>query len=339
MCERRNLDFERFLAVLGPRDFYALFAGKPVLDSDAGKYRVPENSSEKEWVWLTREYLSKAIEDYQAFGWTVWVSLNELRGGLKIEHVRKISVIWFDVDANRHRKTEPATAEEREEAMKQVRKLKEYLERRYGAKGFTASSGNGFHLYYPVPVLPLLTTQVRVQFNARLGLWMRRVRGRSGARFDFAYNINRLVQPIGYPNMKIPGRPLDTYWIDDFTLADVVEARHANVDMLREIVKQSVETERTANHPAQVPDFPELLRRNEWLREMYHGEWRKYGYPSRSEAELAVVRELVHWGFSDDEIRMIMSRCGIGKWQESGESYRRHTLQRAREWEAGKVIK
>ncbi len=154
---------------------------------------------------------------------------------------RLSDLIWIQTE----RKTEPATAEEREQAMEQAQKLKEYLKRRYGAMGFTASSGNGFHLY--------------------------------------------------------------------------------------------LETERLVHHPAQVPDFHELLRRNEWLREMYHGEWRKYGYPSRSEAELAVVRELVHWGFSDGEIRAIMSGCRIGKWQESGESYRRNTIEKAREWEVRKV--
>jgi len=56
------------------------------------------------------------------------------------------------------------------------------------------------------------------------------------------------------------------------------------------------------------------------------------GYPSRSEAEEAVVTILVSELLSDEQIYEIMNKCKIGKWQEEDENYRTRTIKNAREW-------
>jgi len=56
------------------------------------------------------------------------------------------------------------------------------------------------------------------------------------------------------------------------------------------------------------------------------------GYPSRSEAEEAVITILVSELLSDEQIYEIMNKCKIGKWQEEDENYRTRTIRNAREW-------
>ena len=335
-------EFNKFLAILGPHRFFALLAGRSELVNNT-VWRVPESSPNKVWKWIKPENLYDSVAAYQRIGWTTWVSLNDMeQGHMWINSVRRVSVIWFDVDAPRGDKIRPADEEEKIIAKIEAERLKKYLEKKYGAVCFLACSGNGWHLYCPIASIALPTARDSWWFNARLKEWMKKVREESGVEFDHTYNINRLVQPIGFPNRKIPHHLLPTYWYDRFNKEDVKVVRSKNAALAKNILAMKIdesssteqpETKQVRNHPT----LKELLRRDVWFRNMYEGYWTKYGYISRSEAEQALVRELVHWGFSDAEIDAVMRRCGIGKWRQTGESYHKNTIQKAREWEARKM--
>ncbi len=327
--------FQKYLSTLGSRNTYTLFAGRPELVG--GVWRIPEGTPFKRWLWLSQEQLLMAIEEYTSRGWQTWISTNELVSGrMTIQGVRKIWTIFFDIDAPRRDKTRPATDAERRDALKRARELKEYLGKKYGALCFTACSGNGAHLYCPLRSYDLPFVRDRELYNEKQKTWMNEVRRDSGVNFDRTGNINRLAQPIGVPNQKIPTHPLPTFWLDDFTENDIIQARRANFTLLEEILKTRVELESNLHKERPTVEFEQLLMENDWLREMFLGNYDRNRYPSRSEAELAVVRELVHWGFSDEEVYQIMHNCLIGKWKEAGKSYRRLTLLKAREWEERK---
>ncbi len=339
--KHKNMDMERHLAILG-HDFFALLAGRSEL-VNGRIWRVPESSPHKKWEWMEKERLQGRIELYQRLGWTVWISLNDLEPGhMTVESVRRMAVIWFDIDAPRTDKSRPADEEERLTAKFEAERLKRYVEKKYGAQCFLACSGNGWHLYCPVPAVELHTPEDSWNFNNRLKAWMKQVRNSSSVDFDHTYNVNRLVQPIGFPNLKIPHHPLPTYWYDKFNIEDVEIARNKNSVLLNSILsvkeedskhlKKGKESQLSKTHP----NLEEIIHYDKWFRDLYIGYWVQYGYKSRSEAELALVRELVHWGFSDLEIYEIMKNCCIGKWQTAGESYRCNTIYKARLWEARK---
>ena len=334
-------DFERHLAILG-HDFFALLAGRSEL-VNGRVWRVPESSPHKRWEWMEKERLQERIELYQRLDWTVWISLNDLEPGhMTVESVRRVAVVWFDVDAPRTDKTRPADEEERLTAKFEAERLKRYMEKKYGAGCFLACSGNGHHLYCPVPPIELPTARDSWEFNAKLKAWMKQVRNDSGVEFDHTYNLNRLVQPIGFKNLKIPHYPLQTYWYDQFNIDDVERARERNQTLIESIlkveeddtdlVKKAIDSQPTREHPT----IEELMHRDRWCRDLCEGRWVKYGYPSRSEAELACVRELVYQGFTDAEINEVMMRCGIGKWPTAGRRYRELTIMKAREWVASR---
>jgi len=76
-----------------------------------------------------------------------------------------------------------------------------------------------------------------------------------------------------------------------------------------------------------INDLKTKNKKFEWLM-----EGNTEGYPSRSEAEEAVITILVNELLSDEQIYEIMNRCKIGKWQEEDENYRTRTIRNAREW-------
>jgi len=76
----------------------------------------------------------------------------------------------------------------------------------------------------------------------------------------------------------------------------------------------------------------DLMKRDSKFTKLMNGEYDPKQYPSRSEAEQALVTKLVEYYFSDDMIDKIMLKCKIGKWQEKPESYRKLTIRNARNW-------
>jgi len=65
---------------------------------------------------------------------------------------------------------------------------------------------------------------------------------------------------------------------------------------------------------------------------LMEGNFDRGQYPSRSEAEEALLTILVDQLLSDEQIKKIMDQSKIGKWQEEKDDYKNRSIQRAREW-------
>jgi KaiC/GvpD/RAD55 family RecA-like ATPase len=61
------------------------------------------------------------------------------------------------------------------------------------------------------------------------------------------------------------------------------------------------------------------------------GEWQKWGFPSRSEAEQSLCGILANQGFKYEEIYAIMENNAVGKWQEKPDSYKKMTIEKSLE--------
>jgi putative DNA primase/helicase len=324
--------FELYLGLLGDRDTYCIFGGRQEWDENSKKYHLPATSPLKKTEWVSKEELERALQLYVDRNWTVWVSLNDKEIGVdKIEGVNRIRVIWFDFDAPRVDKSKPATDNERADALSRAKKMREFLSG-FNFRGFIACSGNGYHLFYPVD-FNLPGVEFRKEFNQKLKRVYQRIKEKTGIEFDTTTDIRRVTQPIGFLNLKIPGVPLKTYWVDSFTREDIERARKANFALVEQILNAKLEEESPkievkTEHPA----FEELLKANKKVRDLYAGYWGKYAYKSRSEAEQALITILFAEGFSEAEIKEVMEGCKIGKWQEEAESYRALTLKKGKQY-------
>ena len=322
------------LKLLGDRKNYSIFGGKPEWSEKAQKYIIQKDSPNKATEWILKDKLIDVLNEYYNKQWTVWVSLNDKEtGDDTTEGVKAISVFWFDFDAPRANKAEPATDEEREKAFEEAKKFKEWMQKTFGIIGFIACSGNGYHLFYPIESYPLLGKNFRKEVNEKQRTLFKKLRETSNIDFDTTTDIRRVTQPIGGLNYKIPDKPLKTYWIDTPTDENIENAREKNAVFLEAVLNTKIEQPKTVIVTGSHPKFEELLEKDAKLRDLYAGNWQKYNFKSeRSGAEESFVTKLCQAGFTDDKISEVMKGCKIGKWQEKGKSYHNATIKKGREF-------
>jgi hypothetical protein len=315
------------LAILGERERYHLTA----------KNHATGNVLN---VWLTREEILSWVQTRNMEGYTCWISLNDKEvGNDNIKGVCALCDFWLDVDSRRADKSKPATKEELEEALKRVVKLKENIETSYWAIGFLAYSGNGFHLHFPLPRFELVGEKFREEVNEKVKAFAKKIAACVGVEIDHTYDIRRVTTVIGSFNLKIPDAPLATRWDKEIfkdgfeaALRLAEEARQKNRKLLEAILNEPIVKPAVQSEIKQPPKFEELLVKDAKLKDLYNGDWQKYGYKSRSEAEEALICKLVYYGFSDEDIKRIMEGSQIGKWHEKPESYKDLTIRKARQY-------
>ena len=323
-----DLDMQLHLAILGPRDYYCIVAKN-------------HGTNETKTLWLGREKVVEEAKHLNDQGFTVWISLNDKElNNDTIRGVRALQDLWFDIDSKRKDKSKPATEEELQEALERANKLLRALGEQYGAVGFMALSGNGFHLHFPLPRFELVGEKFREEVNEKLRAFAKRLASSVGVEIDKTYDIRRVTTLIGSYNLKIPDLPLQTNWEKtifeqgfDNAVKMVEEARAKNKVLLEAILNEPVggQAQPVLVQSKDHPPLEDLLGKDEKLRDLYEGNWQKYNYPSRSEAEMALVTKLVFYGFSDAEIDAVMLSAKIGKWQEKERSYKELTIRKAKE--------
>ena len=291
-------------------------------------------------AWLQKFEIFTWAKQRQNEGYTVWISLNDKeQGNDTVKGVCALCDFWLDIDSKREAKNVPATEAELQEALNRAAKLKEYIEITYGAVGFMANSGNGFHVHFPLPRFELVGEQFRVEINEKVKSFAKNVAATVKAEIDHTYDIRRVTTLIGTLNLKIPEHPLETRW-DKEIFTEGYEQAVGYVDRARELNKALLEAILNVETKCQTATYAPskehvkldaLLSQDAKLFDLFKGDWQKYGYKSRSEAEQAVLTKLVLEGFSDEEINEAMEQCNIGKWQEKADSYRTVSIKHARE--------
>lgn len=330
---------ELHLAILGPRQTYQY---------TAKNYATNDIKND----FLRRDEVITILANLNEKGYTTWISLNDKEKD-SIEGVKALCDFWIDIDARpKGVDDRPATQAEKDTALTNAEKLKDYLLAEYDAEGFLAASGNGFHLHYPLPRFEL-TPELRNQVNRKVRAFAKMAAKQAKTEIDKTYDISRKTTLIGTRNQKLPSNPLATVWDKEIlregleTAKQWVEAaRTKNQRLLDSILAaQEEKTQKTVMPKECHIDIEELLRTDQKLYDLFKvGDYQKFKkedetprYKSRSEAEEAVLVKLVMEGFSDPEIDVLMASCALGKWQERKDSYRALSLQHARE-EATKYI-
>lgn len=315
------------LSILGPRLKYHVTA----------KNYAKENDVLNDF--LQKDQVFSILSNWNEKGYTTWISINDKEKD-SIEGVTALCDFWLDFDARpKGIDDRPATKEEKDKSLEKAEKLKDYLLSGFNAEGFLAASGNGYHVHYPLPrfELPLA---LRNSVNKKVRAFAKAAARYVNVEIDKTYDISRRTTLIGTENKKLPGQPLKTVWDKEIfreglvTAKKLVEAaRTKNKQLLDAILETPEDTPKKALMPTETHiDIEELLRTDQKLYDLYKlGDYSKYQYKSRSEAEEAVLVKLAMEGFNDDEINALMENCALGKWQEKGDNYHTLSLQHARE--------
>lgn len=325
----KNLDFSDLIPQKEHIDLHLRILGrnKHCIVAKNQKMGVVKN------LLIKSEDVYETVQQLNHEGYTVWISLNTKEKDA-IEGVTTLDDFWIDLDARPKGVNDRiATKEELEQCLTNAQRLRDYIGEKFDAVGFTALSGNGFHLHFPIPHTLLSEESSRREINEKTKAFAGRISCESGVEIDHTCDLRRVTTIIGSYNLKIPDHPLLTKWnIEDLQI-DVEEARQKNSKLLEAIFNIKVDREENNSESlAGHENFEEILSFDEKLRDLYNGDWQKYGYKSRSEAEQAVLVALCNYGFDDDTITKIMDNCKISKWQERNDSYRAHSLKKAREF-------
>lgn len=270
----------------------------------------------------------------------IYVGINErCDKGTKAEHVVSLNNVFIDIDSIR-RKGEMASKEMLAESEEKANKVSGYFRKSGFIEPKIVFSGNGNHLYAQIPPIEVNDSN-REDISIKLKIFgnsLRNMFSDRKSKIDNTFDISRVV--------GVPG----TLSVKEFTSLrkSVSHLKRDEDAKLREhilLMKSPYADEIGRNaskryeeiNPLNVVSIPKklnsrwnegnldyALRTDMKFRELYNGNIS--GYPSRSEAEFALIMKCMFYGIG---VIDALYSSGIGKWKDSGDNYRKRTVERA----------
>ena len=219
--------------ILGERQLY---------HTTAKNYQTKQIKNE----FLQKDEVISVLFNWNNNGFTTWLSINDKESD-SIKGVNALQDFWIDIDARpKGIDDRPATTEEMQKALQQTIKLKNHIENEYVAIGFTANSGNGFHIHFPLPRFEI-PIEMREQLNKKVRSFAKSVAKIICVKIDNTYDISRRSTLIGTCNKKLPEQ-IPTSWDKILfengfqeALKTVDKARTQNKQLLDSIISSEEE--------------------------------------------------------------------------------------------------
>jgi len=341
-----NASFEEHmrlhLAILGPRDKYHLTAMKYKTVKVGEEFKLKKDGPPIN-EWLTQQEIIPFVKQKNIEGYTCWISLHDKEEGKDlITGVKALCDFWIDIDTIRSDKTVKATKEQLQEALNGAVKLQSYIEKEFGAHGFMAKSGNGFHIHFPLPRSELPEESSRKQINKKIREFAKQISLKAGVEGDHTYDIRRVTTLIGSLNLKIPESPLQTKWSKsnfvnglDGAINLVNAARPQNKGLLEAIFNTEIQKTEIVVTSAVTNlslSIEKLCKKYPKFNSVYNGDFEKYFDADRSRAEAYLLVTFIINGFSDLQIYEAMVNSKVGKWHERCQDYKENSLENAHEY-------
>lgn len=258
-------------------------------------------------------------------------------GGSTMDDVVSVKCIPIDIDSERE-KNQAATKEELRKAENVMGKIyNDYVTSDKGTP-LVAMSGNGYHLYFKIPEIEV-TDENRVEISKKLQAYIKNLKHEyeeEGVNIDNVGDLPRIMKVPG--TMSVKGKDTEER---PHRCSKLVHSEYESSEKVRDellltpIDSNNNNKELKVDENFKSEDFEKLLDKDEKLKNLFEGNWEQYSDDwengTRSEAEYALVHKLLWYEIPEDEIKKIMSNCGIGKWQDSNKRYREHTLEKAKQ--------
>ena len=328
MNKQRLIKDKQQYQIVATKFFETLF--QEALDQGCGDIEIqafPKFGNSEERYFNLPEDAAKISYDFCESGMEVYVGVNPRIGKRgKKENIHWLTAFHAEVDYGKDGHKKPPEFDTYDEALKVIEN--------YEMKPtYIAHSGGGFHCYWvlkePVKVSEAgLEKLENVNRNliAALG-------GDMGTQ-----NINRILRVPGTFNLKLPSNPREvTVIVDDGPKYDLemfkpfmnFEKKKKTQDKSK-VQKQVIKKDPNQNWDQKISSLPV----SEKIKYLIIGGKDK-NYPSRSEADQAVITALVNKGVSDTDIKAIFQNYRIGeKYREhsSPNEYLKHNIEKAKEF-------
>lgn len=319
-------------------------------------FKARENYAPRKIVTSKKELLTQCRK-YKGSG-VICLSVNprdkERVSG--IESVKKIRNGLIDIDVKKERKKQGvSTQADKQKAKKVAKQCINKLEQLRIQPSLFIDSGNGFHIYFTLSLsLPFFSNKK----EWRETILYRKLDQLTEKLADLETDIVKIdcITKDIARRVKIPG----TYNVKpeipkngEFRRAKILDKwNHTDSGKNNQAIKEMELTQKNTGSPdlgavkeikpeekENRPSFETILKDfdDEKLKDLFQGRQKKYNYPSRSEAELALCQKLVFYQFDREEIHDIMPKAGIGKWKEEGPQYQKLTIDRALQYQEERI--
>ena len=342
-----------FLNALLPKRISAL-----IHKSNVNVVRVVDN--EEDYLKFVNAYSGRA---------QIYVGLNPVRNDLKRhstdEDVTHLCNIYIDLDCEKpeeidedaapgypHKAKDYAAKEGDLERLKpHIETINTWLKANGFKTGYHDHTGNGHRWILPIPAIDLdgYTKDERDNLQAKVKAFLKRVADECGivpgcgAHIDNTTDFRRITGVPGTLNLKLETEARKNRIREPFRGAE----RDEDVALYQYILNTEItqpEPYRAIQQAHGVAGTAGVsleywMTRDPKLKRLYEGD--TSGYPSRSEAEMALATKLVFYRFNESEIEDILLSAGTGKAAEEKRkghtTYLKSTIKKAFELETERV--
>jgi hypothetical protein len=307
-------DSEAFYKFLEHRKFTEV----RIIDPRQGLQEVAFVDNVNDFFAICEKYDGKA---------NVYVGVNEryTKEG-KAEHVSGLSIIPIDVDPVRQ-KGQASTDEELECARGKLLQITNWLKEEFDYSPFTTMSGNGYHLFIKIPAIPLNDFN-RDTVQAKVEAFIHEIQDKFNdekVHIDSTFDLPRIMKCPG--TMSVKG---DNTAERPWRMCHIIESNDTpSANILNYLTKIKQPKTDFQLGDKTLGEFDAMLQKDERIRDLFEGKWKKYAFASRSEAEQSLLTKLVSYEFTEEAIKAIMGQSKIGKWAEKTEAYRRTSIENA----------
>jgi len=250
---------------------------------------------------------------------------NPTNGSYKTAGFAFVERLMLDCDAGNDHTNTSATDEEIKELETKISKLETELENDGIKYDFIQFTGNGFQVLISIKPIQREDFDTNIIKNYYNDLSLR-----TGIKFDATFDLPRVARLPYTTNIKgkrkskiIKGSVFNNFKND---ISNIIE-RFAITQEQNE--QPAVKKDDKLSKKEEFKNFESFKKADEKLKDLYLGNYQKYMYKSRSEAESAIVIKLIYYNFSKSTIYEIMETCVIGKWQEKTDAYKNNTYDNA----------
>jgi len=195
------------------------------------------------------EFLSK-VNKLNSEGHKLHLCINTPNGTKRtIENIKILNCLSADIDSTHG--DQPATSEQKQEALTRVLKLQNYLYQKYNLISFIVDSGNGYHLYIPIGKW-IIPDGKQTEFNEKSKTFWNAVKTDIGINLDHTGDISRVLTLAGSINTKYPDKPMPVFFLnpDNLSFTDfkkrIEESKPHNLAIIQTIFETlEVDTAKT----------------------------------------------------------------------------------------------
>lgn len=183
-------------------------------------------------------------------------------------------------------------------------------------KPFTAYSGNGYQIFFTIPKIEI-NEENRDNLSKKLHefqVLMRDKYSNEKVRLDIVGDLARIMRISGTFNLKSK------------TLSKVIHGDFEEDIKFKEFIEE-IKLDKTITMGDLDEELKEKIKNHPKIEKYMDGGL--LGKPSRSEAEMSLVCNLIQIGLDKEQIFKVMASCKLGKWQNANINYRNLTYIKA----------